>query len=163
MARLRFLAVALLALYLVGNPTQTGRSAGQSKEASSASAIGTTTSAADDCSRTIYALADMGYDSDLGRWIAATIPEMIEPRSWEGQGGAGVLRYYAPKNILIIKQPAAIQAKVDGFLKELKKSLPKGSESRSAAGKRTPRASIIPAAYQAPEPLRASSPVPEGS
>ncbi len=163
MARLRFLAVALLALCLVGNPTQTGRSAGQSKEVSSASAIGTTTSATDDGCRTIYALADMGYDSDLGRWIAATIPEMIEPRSWEQQGGAGVLRYYAPKNILIIKQPAAIQAKVDGFLKELKKSLPKGSESRSAAGKRTPRASIIPAAYQAPEPLRASSPVPEGS
>jgi hypothetical protein len=164
MARLRFLAVALLALCLVGNPTQTGRSAGQSKETTNADPFtGTKTSAADDGSRTIYALADMGYDSDLGNWIAHTIPEMIEPKSWEGQGGAGVLRYYAPKNILIIKQPAAIQAKVDGFLKELKKSLPKGSEGRSAAGKKTLSYSIVPAAYQAPEPLRTSSPVPEPS
>ena len=164
MARLGFVVVALLALVLAGNPTLTGRSAGQSKETTNADPFtGTKTSAADDGSRTIYALADMGYDSDLGKWIAQTIPEMIEPRSWEQQGGAGVLRYYAPKNILIIKQPAAIQAKVDGFLKELKKSLPKGSESRSAAGKKTPRASIVPAAYQAPEPLRTSSPAPEPS
>lgn len=164
MARLRFLAVALLALCLVGNPTQTGRSAGQSKETINADPFtGTKTSAADDGSRTVYALADMGYDSDLGRWIAQTIPEMIEPSSWEGQGGAGVLRYYAPKNILIIKQSAAIQAKVDGFLKDLKKSMRKGSEGRSAAAKKTLSYSIVPAAYQPPEPLRPSSPLPETS
>jgi hypothetical protein len=164
MARLRFLAVALLALCLVGNPTQTGRSAGQSKITPNADPFTSTkTSVGDDGSRTIYALADMGYDSDLGKWIAQTIPEMIEPKSWQEQGGAGALRYYAPKNILIIKQTAAIQAKVDGFLKDLKKSLPKGSDGRSARGKKTSHSGIVPAAYQAPETLRTSSPVPEPS
>jgi hypothetical protein len=168
MARLRFLAVALLALCLVGNPTQMGRSAGDPPVLSKKPVGSSYREAAqirtpDDGPCTIYALSDMGYDSDLGQWIAQTIKEMIEPSSWQQQGGAGVLRYYAPKNILIIKQPAAIQAKVDGFLKDLKKSMPKGSEGRSAAGKKTLSYSIVPAAYQPPEPLRPSSTMPEPS
>jgi len=165
MARLRFLAVALLALVFAGNSTQTGRSDNTSGNSTSASAtpLGTKTTAADDGPCTIYALADMGYDSDLGKWIAQTIPEIIEPESWQEYGGAGALRYYAPKNILIIKHSAAIQAKVDGFLKDLKKSLPKGSASSSAASKKLPRASVVPAAYQAPTLLRTSSPVNEAA
>lgn len=168
MARLRFLAVAVLALALTGNPTQTGRSAGDPPTpGGSTNTIAFTpvatcikVSAANDGPCAIYALTDMGYDSDLGKWIAQTVPEMIEPKSWQEQGGAGVLRYYAPKNILIVKNSSAIQAKVDGFLKDLKKSLPKGSENSSAAGKKSPRPSIIPADYRTPAPLGTSSPMP---
>ncbi len=168
MARLRFLAVALLALVFVGNSTHMGRSAGDppvlsKRPVSGPYSVALKPATTGDCACTIYALSDMGYDSDVGQWIAQTIPEMIEPSSWQQQGGTGVLRYYPPKNILIIKQPAAIQAKIDGFLKDLKKSMPTGSESHSAGSKKTSRAGIVPAAYQAPEPLRTSSPLPEPS
>jgi hypothetical protein len=171
MARLRFLAVTLFSLVLAGSPTQTGRSAddsaGSFDEARAAGAkigaIRAKIAAMDDGSCVIYALTDMGYDSDLGKWIAQTVPEMIEPKSWQEQGGTGVLRYYAPKNILIVKNAAAIQTKVDGFLKDLKKSLPKGNESSAATGKKSPRASVVPADYRTPALLRTSSSVPEPS
>jgi hypothetical protein len=163
MPRLRFLAVALLALVLVGSPTQTGRSADDTNGTSYAPpAVSATYPAADNSSCVIYALADMGYDSDLGRWIAQTIPEMIEPKSWQGYGG-GAIRYYASKNILIIRNSAPTHAKVDSFLRDLKKSMPKGSGSGFATGKKSPSASVVPAEYRAPALLRASSPVPETS
>ena len=164
MARLRFLAVALLALVLAGSPTQTGRSADDSRGTFyTAPTAGTKVSAIDDGPCVIYALSDMGYDSDLGKWIAQTIPQMIEPTTWQGWGGKGVLSYHAPKNILIIKNSAAVHTKVEGFLKDLKKSLLKGSESASAAGKKSPHSSVVPADHRTPALLRTSSPVPETS
>lgn len=164
MARLRFLAVALLALVLAGSPTQTGRSADDGNGNSySVTLENCKVLGADNGSCVIYALTDMGYDSDLGKWIAVTIPELIETKTWQEHGGTGKLRYYAPKNILIIKNSAAIQVKVNSFLKDLKKSMPKGSESTSAAGKKSPRSGIVPAEYRAPAPLATYRPVPETS
>jgi hypothetical protein len=164
MARLRFMAVALLALTLAGNPTQTGRSAGQTDlSVSSAQTATTKTSAASDHTRVLYSLTSMGYDADLGKWIAQTIPEMIEPNSWQEKGGSGVLRYYGPKNLLIIKQSAAVQAKVDSFLKELKSSLPKASRTNSAASKPSSRGHVVPAEYREPTLVRTSGSVPEPS
>jgi hypothetical protein len=92
----------------------------------------------------IYALDDMGYDGDLGKWIAQTIPEVIEPGSWNEKG---VLRYYAPKNILIVNHSEKVQKKVDGFLKNLKSSLPKTRDHHTAAN--TPRhLGVVPAAHR---------------
>lgn len=166
MARLRFMAVALLALAFAGNPTQTGRSQSQTTTVERSQyyfGCGPTTKpCADDRSCVMYSLTDMGYDADLGKWIAQTIPEMIEPSSWQQQGGLGVLRYYAPKNILIVKQSTAIQGKVDGFLKDLKVSMPKGSATY-ISGLKPASASVVPAEYHEPGLLRTSNPVPEPS
>ncbi len=153
MARLRFMAVALLALALAGNSTQTGRT----QSATYYPSATPTKPTADDRSCTIYSLNDMGYDADLGKWIAESIPEMIEPSSWQSQGGSGALRYYAPKNILIVKQSRAIQSKVDGFLKELRTSLPKASATNSS--KRPIRAGVVPVEHREPALLRTSNPV----
>ena len=171
MARLRFMAVALLALALAGNSTQTGRtqtnrsSVRFDPELRSNSRVANTGTAttANDRSCVIYSLTDMGYDADLGKWIAQTIPEMIEPSSWKEAGGVGVLRYYAPKNVLIVNHSAAVQAKVDTFFKKLKTSLPKTSHTTAAASKRPSRGQVVPADYHAAAVVRTSNPLPEPS
>lgn len=150
MARLRFLAAALLALALAGSSTQTGRTAGQ---------YDSLPQAADDRSCVIYSLSDMGYEADLGTWIAQIIPEMIEPSSWKESGGAGVLRYYAPKNILIVNHSAAVRSKVDEFLKKLKTSLPKTGRTKFAANETSSGTNVVPAEYRAPAPTRTSRPL----
>ena len=70
----------------------------------------------------VYSLADLGDDPKLCKWIAETIPEMIQPASWK-QGDAK-LSYYAPSKILVVNNTPAVHAKVDEFLQSLKKSLP---------------------------------------
>jgi hypothetical protein len=173
MARLRFVVVALLALALAGNSTQTGRSAGQNgsdRLQSNHAPQHAKVTGTDDCSCVIYSLGTMGYDADLGQWIAQTIPVMVEPSSWQELGGPGALRYYAPKNILIIKNSAAVHAKVDGFLKDLKTSLPRATKTSSTASQKSSAGHVVSTAYNAPAPIynapaptHASSPVPEPS
>ncbi len=155
MARLRFLAVAVLALAFTGNSTQTART-----QSSSPYSVSLTGGHADERSCVIYSLTDKGFDADCGKWIAATIPQTIEPTTWHNQGGSGALSYYAPKNILIINQSAAIQKKVEGFLKDLKTSMPKASATY-VSGLKPAHAKVVPADYREPEPLPPSSyPVP---
>jgi hypothetical protein len=164
MARLRFMAVALLALALAGNSTQTGRTQTDRSPVSCNHPNCVPMSAAvNDRSCVIYSLTDMGYDADLGKWVAQTIPEMIEPNSWKESGGAGALRYYAPKNILIVNHSAAVQAKVDDFLRKLKTSLPKTSRTGFATSKKSNWNKVAPAEYHVPAPMRTANPLPEPS
>jgi hypothetical protein len=91
----------------------------------------------------IYSLSDLGDDPELCKWIAETIPEVIEPGSWNAHRDADpgkTLHYYAPKKILVIYHTAAVQAKVDAFLKDLKKSV--------AASAPDPRHGVAPAEYR---------------
>jgi hypothetical protein len=159
MARWRFLTVGLLALALTGNSTRTGRSAGQSGGISY-SWSSPPAANADERTCVIYSLTEMGYDADLGKWIAQTIPEVIEPGSWKE---SGVLRYYAPKNILIVNNSTKVQHKVDAFLKNMKTSLPKGQETHAAARTTSSQATMVPVAHREPALLRTSSSVPEPS
>src|SRR5690348_6564748 len=98
MSRSRFLALTALALALT---VRTGRSEEQKAAVNPYSLSHRVTNAATGDAQehtcVIYSLAELGEGSDLGKWIAETIPEVIEPGTWKGQG---VLRYYAPKNIL---------------------------------------------------------------
>src|SRR6516164_5898923 len=113
MFRSRFFAATALAAALAIS-AQTSKSE-EHKAASGSFAAGLTISGSGDSQErtyTIYSLAELGEDADLGKWIAETIPDVIEPGTWKGQG---VLRYYAPKNILVVYHTPAVQAKVDGF------------------------------------------------
>ncbi len=119
--------------------------------------------AVQDRSYVIYSLGDMGEDPAFCQWIAETIPEVIEPGSWTCAGASGkkpVLRYYAPKKILVVCHTAAVQAKVDRFLKTMKKALPRET-GRPVAG-RGPMQDhkVVPARYQAPALLNPPLPAP---
>lgn len=158
MARLRFIAAALLALAFAGNPNQPGRPQADAFADSQT----TEPKRAEDDSSVIYSLSDMGYDLDLGKWTAAMVTEMVEPSSWKGQGGTGLIRYYAPKNTLLVKQSKSVQSKVRDFLESVKASMPKEWATRFAS-KKTPHAGVVPADYREPALLHTSSPASEPS
>ena len=158
MIRLRFSDSTSLALVLALTVAQTGRAQPQSEDLRMATYTIASSKDTGDRSYKIYSLDEMGDDPGFGEWIAQTIPEVIASGTWKGPG---VIRYYAPKNILVVCHTAAVQAKVDAFLKDVKKSLP--SEKKATATMRkgsAPDRGVVPAAYRAPALLKASSPEP---
>ena len=58
----------------------------------------------------VYSLAEFG-DWDLAKWVADTIPEVIEPGTWGGAEG-WVVRYHAAKRLLIVRHTPAVQGRV---------------------------------------------------
>jgi hypothetical protein len=163
MSRSRFFGLTALALALAVT-VRTARSEEQKTAGDSFTGIRITNSATGDAQEhtcMIYSLAELGEDSDLGKWIAETIPEVIEPGTWKGQG---VLRYYAPKNILVVYHTPTVQTKVDGFLKNVKKSLPSVKAGKATATKTSsPQQTIVPAGHHVPALLKSSTPAPEPS
>jgi hypothetical protein len=159
MARLRLLGLLALAAGLM--TVQTGRSQGLMATAKRAMAAppccssraGPVVDSVRDSRRTcvLYALDRLGGDPDLGRWVAETIPEVIAPETWKDAGGEGVLRYYAPKNILLIYHTPSVQTKVDDFLESVKKSVPtEPARAHDVRRKPAREQSVVPADYRAP-------------
>ncbi len=99
----------------------------------------------------VYSLADLGEDPNLCKWIADTIPDVIQPGSWVYAGGAlgggeakRTISYFAPAKVLVINHTPAVHAQVDEFLQNLKKSV-----AQSKAAKREPQ--ILPATFTMPD------------
>ena len=155
MTRLRFRSSISFAIALVLVLSQTGMAQSQNGFTTKASL---TLSSADSSDRSykIYSLAELGGDPGFGEWIAQTIPEVIATGTWKGPG---VIRYYAPKNILVVCHTPAVQAKVNEFLKDVRKSLPDAKRANAAAPKSSGLdREVVPAAYRAPALLKTSSP-----
>lgn len=100
----------------------------------------------------IYPLSDLGDDADLAKWVAATIPEMIQPATWKDTDVK--LSYFAPSRILVINHTAAVHVQVEEFIQSLKKSLP---TQKAMTTKRDTQ--IVPAQYPLAEPVRSINPV----
>jgi hypothetical protein len=160
MTRLRFGGSTWLAFALAVALLQAGQAHPQSTHLNSAYTVDASTDAGERCYK-IYSLDEMGDDPGFGEWIASTIPEVIASGTWKGPG---VIRYYAPKNILVVCHTAAVQAKVDAFLKDVKKSMP-GEKKATAAMRKVPLPGleVVPASYRAPALLKAYGPSPEPS
>ena len=82
----------------------------------------------------IYSLAELGDDPKLAKWVADTIPEMIQPASWKQ--AEVKLSYYAPSKILVVNHTPAVHAQISELLQSLKKSLPPLKALRRTATKR---------------------------
>jgi len=97
----------------------------------------------------VYALSDLGEDPHLGKWIAETLPQVVQPGSWSQQGGDARLSYYAPGRVMVVYQSAAAHTEVDAFLKNVKAAMANRptSASRSTAAMREP--GVLPAAHSA--------------
>ena len=76
----------------------------------------------------VYSLADLGDDPKLGKWVAETIPEMIQPASWKQSEAK--MSFFAPSRILVINNTAAVHAQVEEFLAGLRKSMPQAKTVR---------------------------------
>jgi hypothetical protein len=165
MDRLRFVSLAALALGTLA--ASSARSPGQqgptwTSPVGPACCVPSYSSDSDDLTCVAYSLADLGNDPDLGKWVAETIPEVIAPGTWKGKG---VLRYYAPKKLLVVYHNAATQARVDAFLKSVKKSLPAANEKTIAAANGVPacvcvrtapvcETAVVPADFRVPGKVR---------
>jgi hypothetical protein len=82
-----------------------------------------------ECTCTIYSLAEFD-DPSLGKWLAETIPQVIQPGTWNQpvptEGTTRIFSYLGAgsSNILVVYHTPAVQAKVQAFLDNLKKTLP---------------------------------------
>jgi len=111
-------------------------------------------SAQEKCSCKVYSLADIGDDGKLGKWVAETIPEMIQPASWK-QADAK-LSYFGPSKILVVNNTPAVHAQVEEFLASLRKAMP---QQKRQDGQ------IVPAQFvpeDAPRPINAVQSGPTG-
>jgi hypothetical protein len=145
-----FMALALTGFAIAQEPRAVDPRIGYSRT------LNSNTPESTDRSYKIYALDDFGTDPGFCAWVAQTIPEVIATGTWKGPG---VIRYYAPKNILVVCHTAAVQAQVDGFLKDVKKSLSATTKARAAAPKSPTSANeVVPTQYFAPQLLVATNP-----
>jgi hypothetical protein len=97
----------------------------------------------------VYSLADLGDDPNLCKWLAETLPEVIQPGSWKQTGVK--LSYYAPAKVLVINHSPAVHTQVDEFLQSLRKSLPQ-QRATAKATRHDPQ--VIPAQFAVPEGMR---------
>jgi hypothetical protein len=101
----------------------------------------------------VYSLRDLGDDPNLCKWIAETIPDMIQPGSWKQNGVK--LSYYAPSKILVVNHTSAVHAQVNEFLQNLKKSLP---QQKATANRDTRDCAVMPAQFAVKDPPRPVGP-----
>ena len=94
----------------------------------------------------VYALAELGDDPKLCKWLADTIPEMIEPTSWKRTGAK--LSYYAPSKILVVNNEPAVHRQVAEFLENLKKATTAQKTIGNARWMRDSQ--VVPAQFEAP-------------
>jgi hypothetical protein len=89
----------------------------------------------------VYPLSELGDDPSLGKWVVDTIPEVIQPGSWnstESMESRRRINYHAPSRILVVYHTAAVHAKVDAFLNDLKKALPQDNSRATANARKLP-------------------------
>ncbi len=105
----------------------------------------------------VYPLAGLGDDPDVGKWIAETIPEMIQPGTWSAEPWRRV-SYYAPGKLLVVRHTPAVHAQVAAFLKDFQKALPTPKPATSTARAAT-TGPVLPAQYTA-DHVRTADPAP---
>ncbi|MSQ96733.1 MAG: hypothetical protein EXR98_19565 [Gemmataceae bacterium] len=111
----------------------------------------------------VYSLADLGDDPNLCKWIADTIPDVIQPGSWVYAGGTFgtgeaklTISYFAPAKVLVINHTPAVHAQVDELLQNIKKSLP---QPKAAANRTMHDPKLLPAQFTVPDNTRPIAPV----
>jgi hypothetical protein len=112
--------------------------------------------------RKTYALGDIGDDPSLSAWITATIPQIIQPGTWNAGEAHDkrVLSYFAPAKILVVLHTPATHVEIEEFLRSVKKSLPQGRAAATAPQSANVASDLTPAQFTTPvaQPLLSSQP-----
>jgi hypothetical protein len=141
-------------------PTGTGHAPAHEKEA-------TKPAAESGVSCKVYSLSDFGNDPNIGKWIAETIPEVIQPGTWahEGAQAKHVLRYYGPGKVLVVYHTPGVHAQVAAFLSSLKKAIPAerhGGQTAAIPGRTVgtliPAGAVVPAKHTEPQLVTPAAP-----
>jgi hypothetical protein len=101
----------------------------------------------------IYALGELGGDAGLARWVADTIPQVIEPDSWSQDGtGKQILTYDPTAKVLVVYHTPAVHAKIATFLDSLRKAVAQGNAPATNV-KHAKAHGVVPAQYSEPDPM----------
>jgi len=126
MLRFRFATVTALSLALLATILQPAWSEEPTFELIRLPAQETKATKKCECTCTIYSLKEFG-DVTFGDWIAETIPQVIQPGTWNPAGKAEgtkcFLSHYGRGQILLVYHTPAVQTKVQAFLDNLKKMI----------------------------------------
>ncbi len=153
MAHFGFLRSGFLALALAFAQTSTA----WSQAPATTSRPATSPAVKNDLTCIVYALKDLGDDPELGKWIAETIPQVIQPGTWSQVEARDRISYYAHGKILVVHHNAAVQAEVVAFLENLKKALPQEKQGTSAPEGKIPAydPKVAPASLSVPASMPA--------
>jgi len=115
-----------------------------------------------DAVRKTYALGEFGDDPSIGEWIAAKIPEFIQPGTWnKGEAqNKRALSYFAPAKILLVLHTAGAHAEIEELLQSVKKSLPQGRVASAARHPSDFASALMPAQFTAAPPTLSSESTP---
>jgi hypothetical protein len=123
-----------------------------------------------ECTCIVYALKDLSDDPRLGQWLVQTIPQVIQPGTWNGEDAGSPrgsdkgqkLYYYPEGKILVVYHQAAVQAEVKAFLDNIKKALPTAQDSAGAQHVSTSKADsvAVPASWVTARTIKPLEPVP---
>jgi hypothetical protein len=174
MTRIRFSSLGIIALTVVLAHLTAAWSQGPRPASRSKTAPGSLESKPaenSDLTCRVYALKDLGDDPGLGRWIAETIPQVIQPGTWNLEDTTSAPRglerghklcYYSQGKVLVVYHCAAVQTEVSAFLDSVKKALPPLKDGVGATQACTPRADsmVMPATWMAPRSMRPLEGVP---
>ena len=154
MARSHFggLAVVTVALLLTSGLRASAQYPYSSSVSAPASSAPKSPAVANDSTCVVYPLASLGDDPNVGKWIAETIPEMIQPGTWSAEPWRRV-SYYAPGKLLVVRHTPAVHAQVAAFLKDFQKALPTDKTVASTA-RPTPDRQVVPVQYAEPTRVR---------
>jgi hypothetical protein len=115
---------------------------------------------------TVYALKDMADDPNFGKWIVETIPQVIQPGTWNREASGtsdkrATLSYFAQGKVLVVYHTPAVQAEVSAFLENLKKAMPAEKDKPAV----TQGQKVMQASWNSPAPGRAPEvmAVPQGT
>jgi hypothetical protein len=96
---------------------------------------GSVAAAPTSCTCVVYSLRDMGDDAGFCKWIAESIPDVIQPGSWMRDGGSGKICYHADGRIMVVHHSPAVHTKIEAYLSDLKKAAPTKMLPAMAASK----------------------------
>jgi hypothetical protein len=113
MARTRLTAITALAVALSLAQQQTVRSQVVVVEPAVATPVQR------DAICVVYPLAELGHDPNLAKWLAETIPTVIQPGSWDQAAGTKIT-YYGPAKVLVVYHSPAVHTQVKAFLADMK-------------------------------------------
>jgi hypothetical protein len=105
-----------------------------------------------------YQIGELANQPNVGPWIASTIPQVIQPGSWNS-----VVCYNEELKVIVVSHTPAVHAQVEEFLRNMRKAVPQGQPTPSTLTMPVVKnQSVVPAGYtqlnRTPEPAQASKP-----
>jgi hypothetical protein len=69
-----------------------------------------------------YRVGELAADDKQAEAVVRVIRSLVEPESWQGSGGPGVVEYLPAKQLLLVRQTSEVHQQVDALVRILLES-----------------------------------------